>query len=656
MTEALLTLGDIARLAQVKRPVVSMWRQRQQTRNGVVAFPKPTATTPVERFKAAEVIDWLQRTGRGNNPEAAVDVPLVQIGQHLPTERVALLESLITLRSLTDRPLSDLDHESLVDLADECDPDDLAFFTEISGAGAELLDAAAEADALCEAAFGPAPAFDRLRHPGSFELADAGVDLMTAIVRHATVPGRTPRLVAGLESSPQLAAAILRSSPDDVEVTSLVTDPSPRWLQRNLLVRRAVAATDRTAPIVQLLAVNDLPASDLLNHVDDLQLELRPGDIGLVLGPADILVDRLPTATLDGQRDSLLRLGAVRLVVRLPAGLKPRASRQRLALWVIAPPTSPLPPADRWLFVSDLSSRPLDAVAIDQLVGDIAAALGSEAELKQHVFATARAVSLPALIAARGPLVALGTRPPRLTEGPAAHSPAEHVLATRTVLAALSAEPADRFGAVEVDVPVAADTTRRLPGQPATVDTLLDESHLRVFPGTRIVIDGLAEGTVEVITASDVHARRDRTAYSSIRVDPLDLTLRHPRARRVEAGDVVFVTSPRPAAMICREAGAVVAYPARILRVVGREVVPEVAAALINALHDRDRQWRGWRFPRADHRHSDALTEVLRAIEDERADLTTRHTQLDELTRLLTAGATLGTLALTTKPTTEGDH
>ena len=77
--------------------------------------------------------------------------------------------------------------------------------------------------------------------------------------------------------------------------------------------------------------------------------------------------------------------------------------------------------------------------------------MGSEAELKQHVFATARAVSLPALIAARGPLVALGTRPPRLTEGPAAHSPAEHVLATRTVLAALSAEPADRFGAVEVD-------------------------------------------------------------------------------------------------------------------------------------------------------------------------------------------------------------
>ena len=121
----------------------------------------------------------------------------------------------------------------------------------------------------------------------------------------------------------------------------------------------------------------------------------------------------------------------------------------------------------------------------------------------------------------------------------------------------------------------------------------------------------------------------------------------------MEGGDVVFVTSPRPAAVVCRDPGAVVAFPARILRVLGSELVPELVASLINALPATDKRWRGWAFPRADHTAYEALTDLLRAIEDERADLATRHTQLDELTHLLTAGPARGTLTIST---TEGDH
>ena len=80
MSEALLSMGDIARLAKVKRPVVSMWRQRQRTRVGSVAFPEPAVTSPAERFRADDVLQWLEDTGRGNNPDAAIDMALVRVG------------------------------------------------------------------------------------------------------------------------------------------------------------------------------------------------------------------------------------------------------------------------------------------------------------------------------------------------------------------------------------------------------------------------------------------------------------------------------------------------------------------------------------------------------------------------------------------------
>ena len=42
MSEPLLSMADIARLAGVERPVVSMWRQRPKARGQVLPFPEPT--------------------------------------------------------------------------------------------------------------------------------------------------------------------------------------------------------------------------------------------------------------------------------------------------------------------------------------------------------------------------------------------------------------------------------------------------------------------------------------------------------------------------------------------------------------------------------------------------------------------------------------
>ncbi len=658
MSEALLSLGDIARLAKVARPVVSTWRRRPRSRAGVVPFPEPAVTEPAERFRALEVVDWLERTGRGNTAEAAVELALVTIaGSRGPVVqgRQIVLEALVTLRGLAGGPLGDLSRDDVVDLADEHDPDDVALFSEISGAGADLMDAVAEADDLCEAAFGAAEALDRLRHHSALELTAQGVDLIRALVWGLSGQGGGPLVLAGLESSPQMAADLLASVPEGSEVLALHSDPSARWLTRNLLTRQIPHSTKGLDRVIRVLATDGLSHVELLDRVDELQLELRPGDFGVVIGAAATLIDRLPSATLATHRDGLLRLGALRHAVRLPAGLNTKAPRQALAVWVLAPNTQPIPPGQRWLLTSDLSGGTLDDAVISHLVGDIVAGLGSPRETATHAFAAAQVVSLPSLIAGRGPLVAPGTRPQRLADIAPGGGRAEQVLKARTVLAQLTEERPSRFTDIHVGLPRAAESRRRIPGEPVTIETLLHTGTVKVIPGTRVDLDRLGDGSLPVITSDDVTARIGTAARATVSVDPIDLTRLYPRARRVEEGDIVFVTSPRPAAVVCREPGAVVGFPARVLRVLGSELVPEMVAALINALPETDKRWRGWAFPRADHTAYDHLTTLLRAIEDERADLATRHTQLDQLAHLLTGGPARGTLTLTTS-TTEGDH
>jgi hypothetical protein len=580
----------------------------------------------------------------------AIELALVRVGRALRPDERTLLSALVTLRALTHEPLATRDDDALVDLADAVDPDDDAVFSEISTAGSALRAAAVEADALCEAAFGSAPALDRLHPQVALELTPVGIQLVTGLVWQALASGKQRLLLAGLECSPQLASSLLGCVPEGVDAVGLLTDPSERWLRRNLLARGVEAVRSGSDPVMRLLMADGLPPAEFLDRIDDLQLELRPTDVGLVIGPASTLIDHLPTRALDTQRDALLRQGALRHVVRLPAGFDARAPRQHLALWILAPAGQATLPADRWLLASDLSSRAMDTVAIEQLVGDVVAGLGSTRHAAAHAFAAAQVVSVPSLMATRGPLAGPGTRPHRLSEAASPSGRAEQVLRVRAALAALSTSRPDRFAGLHVGAPSRPTGQRRTPGELVTADALVREGRLRVIAGTRITPD-LPEGPVKVISAADVLTHAGGAATGARAIDPLDLTRHHPRAQRVEAGDVAFVTSPRPAAVVCREPGPVVAYPARILRFSDDEVVPEVAAAVINALPATDRRWRGWAIPRAEHSAYDGLRDLLRAVEDERADLATRHTQLDELTHLLTGGAARGTLTLTT----EGD-
>ena len=69
-----ITMPDIARLADVTRQAVTNWRSRSS------APPFPIAVTSrdgIEHFDRDEVVDWLEATGRGQNPDARLDAPAI---------------------------------------------------------------------------------------------------------------------------------------------------------------------------------------------------------------------------------------------------------------------------------------------------------------------------------------------------------------------------------------------------------------------------------------------------------------------------------------------------------------------------------------------------------------------------------------------------
>jgi hypothetical protein len=68
----LMSMSDIAALARVQRPVVSVWRSRAARTH--TPFPAPVAREHgQEYFDAGQIGSWLAETQRGNNPEAATD-------------------------------------------------------------------------------------------------------------------------------------------------------------------------------------------------------------------------------------------------------------------------------------------------------------------------------------------------------------------------------------------------------------------------------------------------------------------------------------------------------------------------------------------------------------------------------------------------------
>lgn len=636
-TETLVSLADIARLARVQRPVVSMWRKRPAARGEIIPFPQPRATHDAhEIFDLAEVLGWLERTGRGNNPDARIEAPLVLRAPTRHGGETATLEAVLALSSMTGPPLIDLTADEIIDRADQLDPDDEFCFAEVEAGGADLLLLAARAEALSEAAFGPAGALRALARPDDVlngPAATVVAHLAASVLGTSAVPAIA---LVGPDSSVRVAPEVLDRLPEgmpcNVVIPDSATPDATRRARRTAVVRGLPFRLATNRPLVAVADVGSPATSStasVLSSAEEVQLDLGPDDTAIVLGPASALVDAVTGADVDLVRSDVLRSGRLRCIVRLPKGLVSSSPRASLALWVFGPDRGLPAIADRWVATFDLSDRELSPEVMTALESDVAATLAEPRLGAVHAFELGRLERVPDLLARRGALVARGATPHRLTT-----PGAESVVEARRLAESLATNPSDAV------LSSTAILTRRPAAPLVTLDQLIDAGAVALVPGARVSPETLGAGSVRLLRVDDLSAAPGEAARGHVSVDPLDLELRAPRARRTEPGDVVFCIAPRPAAAVDRDGRAVVCAPARILRPTpGSGISPEALAAAINAQPATAREWRSWRVARLDVSEAASLSVALRHVEDERTRLRHRLATLDQLTAHLTTGA-----------------
>ena len=677
----LISLADVARLAKVQRPVVSMWRSRGAATHS--PFPEPKERIGAQaRFDAEQVVAWLELTGKGNNRDARADlaalVSLADLSSLSGDVVFAGLTALLALKAVTGEQLGGLDPEKLLDLADDADPDNSFLLREVTQLGVDRSRLAAHVDALCDAAFSPAGAFERLmidrsrRHlPGdAASLRDQARGLVAQVVRALAVEAgiRPALLVDPTCGGSDLLVTTARLYDDELAPSAMTTDqdtPACRLARRRLRVHdihrtdlhfNDAGAFELSQPAV-LMAHLPAPGSPsmgaevMLEAIDNIAVQMDDDQRTVVIAPAALLTDRLPDQTCAQLRDRVLRLGRVRAVVRLPKGLVTERPRQQLAMWVLGPSYADVAADERWMMLADLANVPLTADVVDDLVTDLVASTGDEAMVRAHAFRFTRMVQTRVVLASRGNLVEVAPRVERAHSG----SAADLAVRIATLNDQLRKSPA--VGQLDFDVAPNPDLDNLTTAQHITVGAALVSGSLHVVAGNRLdSADMHATNGARVIGPAELTGP---SRSGDRHVDRLTFASSYGASRYTEPGDVVFCTSPRVAAMVDDRGGSVVVSPARVLRVDRHKphgLLPHLLAADINSVAPQAKQWRLWRLRRVPAEQRSSLHDTLNAIHAQRDAALERVSQLDQLAALLTAGVTDTTLTITATNTTSNAH
>jgi hypothetical protein len=684
----LMTMSDIADLARVQRPVVSVWRTRSAHTDR--PFPQPvTHRGGQELFDAGHVATWLTDTHRGNNPDAMADAAAhasLTGASRSSESTIGPATALLALRKSVGHAFGALSAADLLDLADEHDPDDAFLYSELEATGPALTDLASYVDALVEASYGEGPAFERmmadrfrldLRSLGDTALGNTALTLVAEVATALRANQPAESIIVdstGSGSDVILAIHRIESARGDITVATPDdnTDTS-RLLRRRLfthgITRKALAVQPSGAFSVESAALHavQLPPSDraamtpdeMLSVIDQIVLQMTDEQLGIIIAPASVLSDADLTRKVDDARSTLLRSGRVRAIVRLPAGLLLHKPLQSQALWVLGAAHAQIGLADRWTLVADLSEIPLTPATIKDLVSDLVASLGDRSSVRAHAFRYARLALTRTLLASRDSLVA-GAQP---AVSPAT-SAEQLALRVDELLAVLSDDATGRANST-TDAPADVPPLARLVIQPlladepatvaavATTAQLMADGHVHYIPGNRLEADdidlhptGKSATSIRVIGPAEVLGQ---TPVGGRRIDRLQFAAAYAAGRVTEPGDVIFCTSPRPAALVDVEGTSLVAFPARILRINAADpggLIPAVTAADINARHPRDKRWQRWPLRQDTFDQRGALANALTSVRSEQHRAQQRLAQLEELSALLMTGITAGTLTL----------
>jgi hypothetical protein len=176
---------------------------------------------------------------------------------------------------------------------------------------------------------------------------------------------------------------------------------------------------------------------------------------------------------------------------------------------------------------------------------------------------------------------------------------------------------------------------------------LREQKHLIIKRGSRIdPADATPDGTVVVLPADVV---------GTMRLDPFDASRKYPRAARTDPGDVIFIERPRPRAWVDVTGGALVASPAKIIRL--RETAefgPRALATVINEMCPAGSEWPTWSLPVMARDEADRLEAALVDADRYEREARRRTDAARDLKKALIEGVAAGALTLDAQPTTPG--
>src|SRR5262249_60922992 len=120
--------------------------------------------------------------------------------------------------------------------------------------------------------------------------------------------------------------------------------PAERALRRRALLQDLDVVTSFDGRLLRILSMPGSEGDAALDRADNLLLELGPAEVGVVIGPAGALCERL-RGDAERLRAKMLRPGHLIAAVRLPRGM-----------WRGGPPLGPRP----WICAGDRTTgRPL---------------------------------------------------------------------------------------------------------------------------------------------------------------------------------------------------------------------------------------------------------------------------------------------------------
>lgn len=616
-----LTMQDIAVLARVSRPAVSQWRKRPVVRGQLIPFPTPVATIDtVEHFAEADIMAWLERTGRGRNrKEQNLDVGAYSLPDGVRYEDVVLL---LALYALSGVDLAGASHADLVAAAVVADPTDELIASEVRSLDVDT-GTLTFTERLIDASLGTPDALARLergrlgRARGVRDLTDDAMRLMRHVVEVAVAHvGDDVAIVPA--GAPDLALAVA-----DVG-GRLVVDGGvgdPRDLSRRAVIAQVETDAAPRDPAVSVASFLGAEVGVVLEAVDAALLELNDGDVGVILASAAALTDHL-AGDLQRRRSETLKIGNTVAALRLPRGVWRDAHRQSQAIWICKGGVE----VER-LQVADLNA--IDTTELGDLASDVAAALDQDI---RRAFRFTRPRNL-LRIRASGTVVPQGTQAQRLHPRRAASH------ADRVYEATLqTSEPAPT-----VDILI-SPSAGRFRTQQFSIDELIEQKLVKVMSGNRIDPDDAdPEGTVLVLP--------DRP----FRLDPFDAAQRYRRARRTEPGDIVLVEKPAPRAIIDTVGGSLVAAPAKILRIHrSAPFGPNTIAAIINTRCVPGTEWRTWCVPEFTADEADRLETALAEVADYQRVVGQKAAAARDLVGALIDGIAEGEISLDADETTAG--